>query len=91
MNVWPLIVTIGWGVVGRAGAGVVVDAVLGAVGVADVAGVAAGGFVDCGVGLRFVVGLRLVWPVAIDERVNERINSNKMTEDFIPGLMVWSD
>ena len=83
-------VTIGLGVVGRAGAGLVVGSGEGDVGFADAVGVedAAGCAADCGVGLRFVVGLRLVWPMAIDEKVKERINSKRVIEGFIPGLMV---
>ena len=90
MNVWPLIATIDLGVVGRAGAGLVVGAGAGEVGLVDVVGVdeADGCGADCGVGLRFVAGLRFVWLTAIDEKVNERINSNRVIEGFILRLMV---
>ncbi len=75
--VWPLMMTIGFGVAGRAG---VVD------GVGDAGGGCAVGW-GCGdaTGLRFVVGLRFVWPIAIDDNASKRIRGKGLS--FIPELM----
>ena len=75
------------GAAGRAGAG-------GAAGV-EPAGVADGcavdGCVAAGAGLRFVVGLRFVWPTATEQRVSERIKDQRLREGFIPELMGLGD
>ena len=68
---------------GRAGVGVAV--------VVEAGGCAAGCGVAAGVALRFVVGLRFVWPTDADERANRRIRGNRLTEVFIPKLKGLSE
>lgn len=87
------------GVVGRAGVAGDADAAVAPVAdgpVADGPVADAGGCAvdwDCcfvtGAGLRAVVGLRLVWPTAVKEKITVRTKGKSLREGFIPKLMVW--